>query len=119
MEIIMIIKANECKIDERKNMKGGDGTVYVVDFASQEELNNKCRSFGKIHLDPGCSIGYHVHEGESELFYILNGTAVYNDNGTEYEISAGDTAIVTSGNGHCIANRSDEPCDLIKLIVYA
>lgn len=115
----MIIRANECKTDARKNMKGGDGTVYVTDFVSPTELNGKGRLFGKIHLDPGCSIGYHIHEGESELFYILSGTAVYNDNGTEYEICAGDTAIVTSGNGHCIANRSDEPCDLVALIVYA
>lgn len=115
----MIIKANECKVDVRKNMKGGDGTVYMTDFVSPEELNNKCRSFGMIHLEPGSSIGYHVHEGESEFFYILSGTAVYTDNGVECEISAGDTAVVTSGNGHSIANRSSEPCDLIKLIVYA
>ena len=115
----MIIKANECKADARKNMKGGDGTVYVTEFVSANELNGKGRLFGNIHLDPGASIGYHVHEGESELFYVIRGEALYNDNGTEYPLCVGDTAVVTAGNGHCIANRGTEPVDLIALIVYA
>ena len=115
----MIIKANECRADARANMKGGDGTVFVTEFVTSKELNEKGRLFGNIHLDPGTSIGYHVHEGESELFYVLCGEAVYNDNGTEYPLRAGDTAIVTAGNGHCIANRGDEPVDLIALILYA
>ena len=115
----MIVKATDCKADARDNMKGGDGTVYVTEFVSPELLNEKGRLFGNIHLDPGASIGYHVLVGESELFYVIKGEAVYNDNGTEYPLCAGDTAIVTAGNGHSIANRGDEPVDLIALIVYA
>ena len=115
----MIIKANECKADARANMKGGDGTVVVTEFVTAAELNNKGRLFANIHLDPGASIGYHVHEGESELFYVVRGEAVYNDNGTEYPLSVGDTAIVTAGNGHSVANRGTEPVDLIALILYA
>ncbi|MBE6595778.1 MAG: cupin domain-containing protein [Ruminococcaceae bacterium] len=115
----MIIKASNCKADARKNMKGGDGTVYVTEFVTPKELNEKGRLFGNIHLAPGASIGYHVHEGESELFYVVRGEAVYNDNGTEYPISAGDTAIVTAGNGHAVANRGTDPVDLVALIVYA
>ena len=99
-------------------MKGGSGIVSVTDFVSKDDLNQKGRLFGKIRLEPGVSIGYHVHEGESELFYIMSGTAVYNDNGKEYEVSAGDTTIVTSGNGHGISNRSDSPVELVALIVY-
>ena len=115
----MIIKANEYKTDARANMKGGDGTVLVTEFVTPKELNDKGRLFANIHLDPGASIGYHVHEGESELFLVTKGEAVYNDNGTEYPLSVGDTAIVTAGNGHSIANRGTEPVDLIALIVYA
>ena len=115
----MIIKSSEYKKDARANMKGGDGTVYVTEFVTSAELNEKGRLFGNIHLDPGASIGYHEHEGESELFYVVSGEAVYNDNGTEYPLHAGDTAVVTDGNGHGIANRGTEPVDLIALIVYA
>lgn len=115
----MIIKASDCKADARKNMKGGNGTVYVTEFVSSAELNEKGRLFGNIHLEPGASIGYHVHEGESELFYVIKGEATYNDNGKEYPLCAGDTAVVSSGNGHSISNNGSEPVDLIALIVYA
>ena len=115
----MIIKADQYKTDVNVNMKGGDGAVQITHFASAAELNAKGRLFANIHLEPGASIGYHVHEGESELFYVLAGEAVYNDNGTEYPLCKGDTAVVTSGNGHSVANRGTEPVDLIALIVYA
>ena len=115
----MIIRANEYKKDVNEHMKGGDGTVRITHFVSAPELNDKGRLFANIHLEPGSSIGYHVHEGESELFYVLKGEAVYNDNGTEYPLYVGDTAIVKAGNGHSVANRGTEPVDLIALIVYA
>jgi len=115
----MIIKASNCKADARKNMKGGNGTVYVTEFVSSAELNEKGRLFGNIHLEPGASIGYHVHENESELFYVVRGEATYNDNGKEYPLCVGDTAVVSSGNGHSVANNGSEPVDLIALIVYA
>lgn len=115
----MIIKANQCKTDVNVNMKGGDGAVQITHFVTGAELNGKGRLFGNIHLDPGSSIGYHVHEGESELFYVQRGEAVYNDNGKEYPLCAGDIAIVKAGDGHCVANKGTEPVDLIALIIYA
>ena len=115
----MIIKASQCTPDVRQNMKGGDGAAIVTEFVTSKELNEKGRLFGKIRLESGSSIGYHVHEGESELFYVLKGIATYNDNGTEYKAYPGDTLVVSSGNGHSIANRDSEPLEVIALIVYA
>ena len=75
--------------------------------------------FTLITLDKGCSIGYHVHEGETETFYVIEGKALYNDNGTEVEASAGDVLHVRSGEGHAVANRGDEPLVLLAAIIYA
>lgn len=115
----MIRPANECKAEYRENMKGGEGTVKVTDFiASPDELAGKGRLFSRITLEPGCSIGYHVHEGERELFYILCGTAEYNDNGTLKPVRAGDVTICAAGTGHGIANRGTETVELVAVIVY-
>ena len=46
-----------------------------------------------ITLEPGCSIGEHVHEKEEEVFYIIQGTATYDDNGTETVLHPGDACI--------------------------
>ena len=115
----MIKKSTNFKADLRENMRGGDGIVEVTGFVSPEELNDKGRLFGTITLKPGCSIGYHIHETDSELFYMLKGTATYNDNGVETVLNKGELAITPKGTGHSIKNDSDEDVELIALIVYA
>ena len=78
----MIRKADECKKEFREKMRDGNGTVEITNFIEgPEELCNKGRMFSRVILKSGCSIGFHVHEKDSELFYILKGEAEYNDNG--------------------------------------
>ena len=116
----MIRKENECKIEFREHMRDGDGTVKLTNFINApEELCGKGRLFSKITLNPGCGIGYHVHETDSELFYILKGTAEYSDNGTICTVSAGDVTICPPNQGHSITNKTDETVELIAVIVFA
>lgn len=115
----MIRKAADCKKEFRENMRGGNGTVEITNFASPEELNNKGRLFANITLKPGCSIGYHVHEKDSELFYLMKGEALYNDNGTAFPVSAGDVMLCPTGTGHSIANNGEEDVEICAVIVYA
>lgn len=115
----MIRKASECKTECREQMRGGEGTVEITNFAVPSELNEKGRLFGKITLKPGCGIGYHVHETDSELFYLLSGCAEYDDNGEMKTVTAGDVMVCPAGTGHSIKNTGDEMVELIALIVYA
>ena len=115
----MIKKAVECKTEYRENMRGGNGTVEITNFATPAELNDKGRLFANITLKPGCSIGYHVHEKDSELFYLMKGEALYNDNGVECTVSAGDVMLCPAGAGHAIANKGEETVELCAVIVYA
>ncbi|MCQ2492714.1 MAG: cupin domain-containing protein [Lachnospiraceae bacterium] len=115
----MIRKAQDCKIELREHMRDGDGTVQITHFSTAEELNEKGRLFGKITLNPGCGIGFHVHETDSELFYIIKGTAEYDDNGTKVTVSAGDVTVCPAGTGHSITNKTDEVVELVAVIVYA
>ena len=99
------------------------GTEVFITFdnaaAMAEELYNKGRLFANITLKPGCGIGYHVHEKDSELFYLMKGEALYNDNGVECTVSAGDVMLCPAGAGHAIANKGEEPVELCAVIVYA
>lgn len=115
----MIKKKQNFNTELRENMRGGDGTVAVTSFTTPEELMGKGRLFGKITLRPGCGIGFHIHEKDSELFYIVKGTAVYDDNGTKTTVTAGDVTLTPTGTGHAIKNESDEDVELVALIVYA
>lgn len=114
----MIKKPNEYKVDLREKMRDGNGTVKIENFATCDELNNKGRLFGKIILESGCSIGYHVHEHDAELFHIIKGTAKYTDGDKDVTVTAGDTTFCPAGTGHGIANEGEETVELIALIVY-
>ncbi len=116
----MVRKKEDCKKEFREKMRDGAGTVEITNFIeSPAELCGKGRMFSRITLQRGCSIGYHVHEGDSELFYILSGTAEYNDNGEIKTVSAGDVTICPAGTGHGIANNSEDVVELIAVIVYS
>ena len=116
----MIRRKEDCQIEYREHMRDGDGTVMRTNFiAGPEEMNGKGRLFSRITLNPGCSIGYHMHETDSELYYILKGTAEYNNNGELVTVTEGDLTICEPGTGHGLANRGTEPVEFIALIVYA
>lgn len=115
----MIRRAKDCLVEHREHMRDGNGTVHITNFASIEELNSKGRLFSRITLNPGCSIGFHIHEGDSELFYVMKGEAEYNDNGTVCTVSAGDVMICPNGTGHGVANNGEDVVEIIAVIVYA
>ncbi len=115
----MLRKPEEYKAEKREHMRDGKGVVKLSHFVTEDELNGKGRLFAKITLEPGCSIGYHVHENDSEIFYILEGEGEYNDNGEIHTVSAGDTTVCPAGSGHGIANNTDKTLSLAALIIYA
>ena len=115
----MIRKAADCKKVYNEKMRGGNGTVEITSFATPEELNNKGRLFANITLNPGCGIGYHVHETDSELFYLMKGQVLYNDNGVEHVLTAGDVMVCPAGSGHAVSNNGEETAELCAVIVYA
>ncbi len=115
----MVRRAEECRLEYREHMRDGDGTVEVTNLiAGDQEMNGKGRLFARITLRPGCSIGYHVHDKDAELFYIMKGTAEYQDGDTLRTVTAGDVTLCPTGTGHGIANRTDEVVELIAVIVY-
>ena len=116
----MIRKQNECNVEFREHMRDGKGTVELTSFiAGPEELCGKGRLFSRITVKPGCSIGFHIHDNDSELFYIMKGTAEYNDNGEIKTVNEGDVTICPAGTGHGIENKGTETVEIIAVIVYA
>lgn len=103
--VIVMIKRHEEMISTVKpNMRGGDGQAVVTDILNKGEYKGNARLVGTILLKPGCSIGAHVHENEEEIFYVIDGTATYNDNGTTVVLNKGDSCICLDGETHSIAN---------------
>lgn len=82
-----------------------------------KELNGKCGLYAEVVIEPGCSLGYHEHHGESETYYILSGTGSYDDNGVSRPVKAGDVTFTPSGKGHGLANTGDDDLVFMALII--
>ena len=100
-----------------ENMRGGDGSVKITHILDKGEYKGQSRLVGVITLEPGCSIGAHVHENEEEIFYVIEGSATYNDNGEVVVLSEGDSCICLGGQEHCIANKTDKTVKVFAVIL--
>lgn len=113
----MYLKKEDVVVETLKSANGCDTPIEKLSFLTETEMKDSSRLFGKVTVPAGCSLGYHTHEGEGEAYHILQGTALYNDNGTTYEIHAGDTTFTASGSGHGIENIGDDDLVFIALIL--
>lgn len=91
--------------------------MYLADLADFDGRNPKVKTFAHITLKSGEEVAFHIHENESESYYILKGNGVYSDNGKETEIISGTATFTPSGSGHGMKNTSDEDLEFIALII--
>lgn len=114
----MFKSRNDASLEVRNQVRGGVGDAnFNHIWKKGSELNSNMRLYAKIVLKPGDSIGYHVHEGEDELYYILSGRAETNDNGVIRELVPGDSTLTGSGEGHSIRALGPENLELLATIV--
>jgi mannose-6-phosphate isomerase-like protein (cupin superfamily) len=98
-------------------VQNGKGLIHIKELTDSEGLYGHGRLFAHITVDPGCSIGNHPHEHETEFYYMIKGEAVFNDDGTEVTVRPGDICATGFGKRHGLENCSADPVELIALIV--
>lgn len=111
------------RADERpyseKQLFGGEGVAEMHPILNgAEEMYGKGRLFNHVFLKKGCEIGWHIHHGDGETYYILKGHGEYSDNGNIIAVSTGDTTFVGDGEGHSLKNTGTEPLEVIALVLY-
>ena len=112
----MIRKTSELVPQLKDSLRGGEGSAALRMILSSGEAPH-CGMIANITLAPGCSIGEHDHVEDAELYYILSGKAMANDNGTMVEVGAGDAMWTANGERHSIINHTDEPLVLLAVVV--
>lgn len=114
----MIKRSYEMKVDVHNEFLGGEGVLTNTHFLDKENASGAGRLFSRSVLTPGSSIGYHTHNGDFEVYYILSGKAQVNDNGEFHELEAGDSILTNDKGSHSIKNVGDEDLEYIALILY-
>jgi len=111
----MITRSSEQSKSVREYMRGGKEHVQLT--ALSKELPANARLFSKLTLIPGASIGYHIHENETELFYFMEGCGRVQDDDKFYDVTAGDSMATTNGHGHSVENTGDHDLVILAVIV--
>lgn len=115
---MLLRKNKEMEKKTFQNKWGGEGEQRVIHILNSDEMHGKARLFADNYLEPGASIGLHAHNGETEAYYFLEGNGIYSNDGDDYEIEAGDVAVVDDQHKHGVRNTGDTPLRFIALILY-
>lgn len=102
-----------------ENMCGGKGSVTIEHVLGKKELNGKCGLYARVTIGPGSTLGFHEHHSESETYFILSGTGLYNDNGVTRTVHPGDVTYTGSGYGHAMDNIGDTDLVFMALIIFS
>ena len=106
----MKIDFNELPLNVAANFKGGEGEYVSRRFVDE---NNKIM-LGT--LEPGSSIGYHIHDTDSEIMYFLEGEAsVLTDSGEE-KLLPGQAHYCPMGHSHSLINRGNVPLVFVAVV---
>jgi len=113
----MIKRAKDMVKEIKEQMRGGKGSVEILHVFNKEELKGKARLCAKITIEPGSSIGLHPHVDEEEIFYVVSGKGLVNDNGTTVEVGPGDGILNGDGASHGVEAIGDEPLVMMAVIL--
>ena len=74
-----------------------------------ERLSGKVTLFAKVTILPGDELPYHEHHGETEVYHILSGEGIYQDNNKTYPMQAGMTTFCEDGRKRTAGISGNDP----------
>ena len=110
-------KASERETVKVEHVNGGAGFIMKEALITGEELGEHCKMFSRVTIKPGCELGHHEHHGETETYYVLSGSGMYDDNGKAVPIEAGDVTFCKDGDDHGVKNTGTEDLVFVALIL--
>ena len=106
----MLIDFDKMEEQVLPHFKDGEGA-----FLAKMHIDD----LGKImlgRLEPGSSIGLHVHDVSSEVFYFLRGEGKVLYDGEYERVSAGSCHYCPKGHSHSLINDGQETLEFLVVV---
>ena len=114
----MFKKNDDYKAVLRSGIQGGEGEVKVEPlWLPDTELKSNIKFMARVTIPQGASIGFHQHDNEEEIYYIVSGAGSAVDNDEKKNVEAGDSILTRDGEQHSISCTSKDPLVMIATIV--
>lgn len=93
------------------------GSNRLLHFMENGEMPANLEMLSIVVVPEGGSVDNHPHEGETEVYYIQQGTGEYDDNGKKVSVKPGDVMVCYDGASHGIVNTGDGELSFVAVIV--
>ena len=94
----------------------------AMQFSSEKMKKNGIFETGRFFCDlycfePGQTQPAHTHEGSDKVYFVVEGKGIFQVDGEERELGAGEIVLAGSGQKHGVANKGNER--LVVLVYMA
>ncbi|MEU9410983.1 cupin domain-containing protein [Streptomyces sp. NPDC048281] len=97
---------------------GGEGVCRWKMLMNGMHLEGEWNCVEYVVIEPGASVGEHVHMRTEEIYYIISGRAVVTMDGARIDARPGDLITTPIGSSHSIANHGDTDMEFFVTEVF-
>jgi quercetin dioxygenase-like cupin family protein len=97
---------------------GGEGVCRWKMLMNGMHLEGAWNTVEYVVIEPGASVGEHVHARTEEIYYIVSGRAVVTTDGIAITCVPGDLITTPIGTSHAIANTTSEAVHFFVVEVF-
>jgi len=113
--IFMNMKLDKSLLKPVSALHGGKGTVYYRRALGPEVFRTNWGYVDHLAIPGSASLGYHRHNQQEEIYYVLSGNGRVIVNSEKFTIAAGDTVPVRLREAHAFENASPEDLELMVI----
>ena len=106
----MIIDFSDIELQSIDGFKGGKGLLNTRNYVDND---NKIMMSA---LAPGANIGYHKHEQNSEIIFILEGKGHVDYEGVREDVAKGSVHYCPKGKAHALYNDGNEELKYFAIV---
>jgi len=99
------------------NCHDGQGRIAAHIVLDASDSNLGIRFMHDDVLEPGAGIGEHLHKGNEEVYFVVEGHGTMILDGQEHPFGPGDVSVVKSGHTHGLVNSAKGPMRLLVFCV--
>lgn len=113
----MFRRHDEMQMNVLDRCHGGEGKLECYSVMQALDSKMGIRFMHDDIIEPGASIGEHLHEADEEIYFVVEGHGTMILDGQRMPMGPGDVSLVVPGHTHGLINSDDSPMRLIVVCV--
>src|SRR5262245_53332205 len=113
--VFMNMKLDKALLKPVPAFHGGKGTVHYRRALGPEVFRTNWGYVDHLSVPPSASVGYHRHDLQEEIYYVLSGKGRAVVNGETAMIAAGDAVPVRLHEAHAFENSASDDLELMVI----